>query len=60
MKEIQKTLALNYREARITIETLEVISNDGFSVRDLSRIIEKVKDNQESLMEVWNEIRKDQ
>jgi uncharacterized protein (DUF885 family) len=43
-------------EAKIEIETLRIDWNRGFSKSALSEIIEKVQENQDLLLEAWNEI----
>lgn len=45
------------REARFQITDLELMSNTGFSKKDIKRIREYLKSRQSRLMEVWNEYR---
>ena len=43
-------------EARITIETLEVLEAYGFDRSDVKEFIEFIKQRQEKIKEKWNEI----
>ncbi|MCC6613286.1 MAG: DUF4160 domain-containing protein [Anaerolineae bacterium] len=40
--------------ARVSLETVEVLSSEGFNSRELSRIIEIVEDHQAELLEMWD------
>lgn len=42
------------REARITLESIEVASNEGFNERELKRIKKLVEDHQAQLLEMWD------
>lgn len=42
-------------EARITLETFQVLSNSGFSQRDIRKIIEAVRYHQAELLAKWEE-----
>jgi hypothetical protein len=46
--------------AKIAIETLEILESDGFSERDIKRIVAELEKRQIKLLEKWNEIQKDQ
>ena len=46
-------------EAKFEIETLLCSFSRGFSERDLRRIQNHLEDQQDYLMEVWNEYQKD-
>ena len=43
-------------EARITIETLEILQVHGFDRSDVKEFIEFIKERQEKIKEKWNEI----
>lgn len=42
-------------EARVTLETIEVVSNIGFNTRDIRRILEIAKEHQAILLAAWDE-----
>jgi hypothetical protein len=41
-------------EARVRLDTLEVVSNEGFNSRDLRAIVELVEKHQETLLAAWD------
>ncbi len=40
--------------ARVSLESIEVLSSEGFNSRELSRIMEIVGDHQAELLEMWD------
>lgn len=45
--------------ARVKLGVIEVLSNDGFSLAGMRTILLVIADNQEYLMEAWNEYRQE-
>lgn len=41
-------------EARVRIDTCEIVSNEGFNSRELSAIVELVRKYQEVLLAAWD------
>ena len=44
-------------EAKIRIDTFEILESIGFKAATLKEIVELIKHNQEILLEAWNEIK---
>ena len=41
-------------EARVRLDTLEIVSNEGFNSRELNAIVELIKKHQEILLAAWD------
>jgi hypothetical protein len=41
-------------EARVALETFEVVSNEGFNSRELRAVVELVEKHQATLLSVWD------
>ena len=41
-------------EARVRLDTLEVVSSEGFNSRELNRVVELVEKYQDALLSAWD------